>query len=231
MEKESFLDKIYLGLTGDKNIDWQSKLKEINKLKIKEAAVFLERFDKKERDNFYRFLKRSTIKKVPLVHLRSDVGKDEIKFFSDKYQTRHFNIHEDHFKLLNNWKDYWDKLYLEMDCSGTIEKNVKVQRIGGFYVDLSHFKAAIARGLEEAYYIFIRRNKIKFVCNHLCGYSELKTRDKHLVTSLSDFDYLTTLPKYVFGEILALEVENSIKEQIKFKEYIAEILDRYFRND
>lgn len=230
MKEESFLDKICLGLTGDNNIDWQSKLKEINQLRIKEAAVFLERFDKKERDNFYRFLKRSTIKKVPLVHLRSDVGKDEIKFFIDKYQTRHFNIHEDHFKLLNNWRGYWDKLYLEMDYSGNVEKNVKVQRIGGFCVDLSHFKAAIARGLEEAYYIFIRRNKIKFVCNHICGYSETKTRDKHFVTSLKDFDYLVTLPKYAFGKILAIEVENSIKDQIMFREYIVKILDKYFND-
>lgn len=228
MVKQNFSDKIYLGITGDKNVDWQSKLKEINQLKIKEAAVFLERFDKKERDNFYRFFKRSTIKRVPLVHLRSDVGKDEIRFFIDKYKTRYFNIHEDHFKLLDSWKGYWGKLYLEMDCSGTIEKNVKVQRIGGFCVDLSHFKTAIARGLEEAYYIFIRRNKIKFSCNHICGYSEKKTRDKHLVTSLKDFDYLTTLPKYVFGKIMAIEVENGIREQIKFKEYIAKILDDYF---
>jgi len=230
MEKESFLDKIYLGITGGENIDWQSKLKEINQLRIKEAAVFLERFDKKERDNFYRFLVKSTLKKVPLVHLREDVEKNEIKFFIDKYQTHYFNIHEEHFALLDKWKGYWDKLYLEMDCSGGVAKEVKVRRIGGFCVDLAHFKAAIARGLEEAHYIFVRRNKIKFTCNHLCGYSEPKTRDKHFVDSLRDFDYLTTLPKYVFGKILAIEVENSIKDQIKFKEYIAKILNGYFKN-
>jgi len=42
----------------------------------------------------------------------------------------------------------------------------------------------------------------------------------HAITTLKDFDYLTTLPKYVFGKYIALEVENSIKEQIKFKEYL-----------
>jgi hypothetical protein len=231
MKEESFLNKICLGLTGDKNIDWQSKLKEINQLQIKEAAVFLERFDKKERDNFYRFFKRSSIESVPLVHLRSDVAKEEIEFFVKRYKTRHFNIHEDHFKLLNNWKGYWDKLYLEMNYDSEIAKNVKVKKIGGFCVDLAHFKTAIARGAEEAYYIFIRKNKIKFACNHISGYSEVKTRDKHIAASLKDFDYLTTLPKYVFGEILAMETDNSIKDQIKFKKYIAKILDKYFRND
>ena len=48
-----------------------------------------------------------------------------------------------------------------------------------------------------------------------------KIRDN---TSLKDFDYLTTLPKYVFSDIIALEVDNSIKEQLKFKEYLDKLL-------
>lgn len=224
----SFSDRIYLGITGKENVDWQSKLKEINQLQIKEAAVFLECFDKKERDNFYRFLLKSSIKRIPFVHLRDDVSKKEIKFFIDKYKTRYFNIHEDHFKVLNKWKGYWDKLYLEMNYDSEIAKDIKVRRIGGFCVDLSHFKSAIARGSEEVYYIFIRRHKIKFTCNHLSGYSPNKREDKHTITSLRDFNYLTTLPKYVFGKIIALEVENSIKEQIEFREYLTKLLDDYF---
>jgi len=60
--------KIYPGITGHKGIDWQSQLKEINQLGIKEVAVFVEWFDKKERPHLYKFLKESTIEKVPLVH-------------------------------------------------------------------------------------------------------------------------------------------------------------------
>ena len=228
MNKQNFSKRIFLSITGGKNIDWQAKLEEINQLKIKTACVFLERFNKKQRDNFYRLLLKSSIKKVPLVHLRDDVSKKEIKFFIDKYKTDYFNIHEEHFKVLNKWKGYWDKLYLEMNCDSDIAKDVKVRRIGGFCIDLSHFKAAIARGTKEAYYVFIRRHKIKFTCSHLNGYSPSKRRDMHTITSLKDFNYLTTLPKYVFGKIIALEVENSIKEQIKFKEYLTKFLDDYF---
>ncbi|MFH1462290.1 MAG: hypothetical protein ABIG08_01130 [bacterium] len=228
MKQQDFSKRIYLGITGEKNIDWQKKLKEINELKIKEAAVFLSRFDKNERDNFYRFLLKSSIKKVPLVHLRDDIEKKEMKFFIEKYKTRHFNIHEDHFKILDKWLGFWKKLYLEMDYDSQIAKNVKVRKIGGFCIDLSHFKTAVARGEEEAYYVFLRRNKIKFTCNHLNGYDPGKREEKHTITSLKDFDYLTTLPKYVFGEIIALEVENSIKEQIKLKEYLSGLLNDYF---
>jgi len=228
MNKIDFSKRIYLGITGAKNIDWQLKLKEINRLGIDVAAVFLECFKKQQRDNLYRLLLKSSIKKVPLVHLRNDVGKKEIRFFIDNFKTQYFNIHEDSFSLLSKWEGYWDKLYLEMNYDSKIAKNVKVRQIGGFCIDLSHFKSAIARGSEEAYYIFIRRNKIRFTCNHLNGYSPKKKRDLHTITTLKDFDYLTTLPKYVFGKCIALEVKNSIKEQIKFKEYLTKLLNNYF---
>ncbi len=228
MKKQGFSKKIFLSIAGEKNIDWQLKLKEINRLKIGEVAVFLERFDKKERDNFYRFLLRSSIKKVPFVHLRDDVSKVEIEFFINKFKTDHFNIHEEHFKYLDKWKGFWDKLYLEMNYDSKIAKEVKVRRIGGFCIDLAHFKSAIARGAKESYYIHSRKNKIKFACNHLGGYSPKKMHDLHIITDLKDFDYLTTLPKYVFGEIIVMEVDNSIAEQIIFKKRISEVLDNYF---
>lgn len=216
--------EIILSITGEKNIDWQSKLEEINELKIDRVAVFLSRFDKKERDNFYRFLLKSSIKEIPFVHLREDVTKEEMAFFVDHFRTRYFNIHEDHFPLLDNWQGYWDRIYLEMNYDSQIAKDVKVKKIGGFCVDLAHFKAAIARGAEEAYYIFLQKNKIKFACNHLGGYSPERQEDIHLITDLKEFSYLSSLPKYVFGQVIALEVDNSIREQMKFKECLTQLL-------
>lgn len=220
-----FSKRIYLGITGEKNSDWQSKLEEINRLGIREAAVFLERFQREERDNLYRMLLKSSIKRVPFVHLRSDTGNNEIKFFIDNFKTRYFNIHEDHFDLLDQWKDNWDKLYLEMNYDSEIAKNVKVKKIGGFCVDLAHFKSAIARGSEEAYYIFIRKNKIKFVSNHLGGYSDDRRKDLHVINSLKDFNYLISLPKWVFGKVIAIELDHSIKDQLIFKNYIIKLLN------
>ena len=227
MANPKFSPKIYLSITGKENIDWQSKLEEINQLKIIEAAVFLESFNRKERDHLYKFLLKSSIKKVPFVHLRDDTDQKDIEFFIKNYQTQYFNIHEEHFDILDRWQGYWDKLYLEMDYNSQIDKDIKVRQIGGFCIDLSHFKAAIAQGTEEANYIFQRKDKIKFVCNHLNGYDPVKKCDKHTVTNLKDFDYLTTLPKFVFGQIIALEMNNSIKEQIKFKEHLTKLLGDY----
>jgi len=220
-------NKILLSITGKESFDWALKLKEINARKITEAAVFLECFDKKERDNFYRLLLKSAVKTVPFVHLRDDVTKEEIKFFVDRFKTKYFNIHEDHFKKLDQWQGYWDKLYLEMDFNDEVAKDVKVRRIGGFCIDLAHFKAAISRGTEEASYIFFRKARSEIACNHLNGYDPLKMEDIHLIKDLSAFDYLITLPKYAFGKIIALEVNNSIEEQIKFRDHISRLLEKY----
>lgn len=227
MPNDKFSSKIYIGITGSENIDWQSKLKEINQLEITEAAVFLESFDKKQRPHLYKFLLESSIKEVPLVHLRHDTNQEDIKFFIKHYKTDYFNIHEKSFDNLEKWQGYWDKLYLEMDYDGQVNKNVKVRKIGGFCIDLSHFKSVIAKGGEEAAYAFLRKHKIKFACNHLNGYDPVKKCDIHTITNLNDFDYLTSLPKFVFGQIIAIEVNNPIKEQIKFREYLSKLLDDY----
>lgn len=221
------MTKILLSITGTESFDWADKLKEINARKIDEVAVFLASFDKKERDNFYRLLLKSTVKTIPFVHLREDVTKEEIKFFIDRFKTRYFNIHEDHFKKLDQWQGYWDKLYLEMNFDDEVAKDVKVRKIGGFCVDLAHLKAAISRGTEEASFVFFRKKQAEIACNHLNGYAPLAMKDIHLVKDLNAFDYLTTLPKYAFGKIIALEVYNSIEEQIKFKKYLSRLLKKY----
>lgn len=200
-------------------------------MKLTEVAVFLSAFDKKERNHLYKFLLGSSIKKVPLVHLRDDTNSSDIRFFAENFKTEYFNIHEPFFGILNQWKGYWKKLYLELNYNDEIPKDVDVKKIAGFCVDFSHLKTAIARGNKEANYILSRKGKMNVACNHLNGFDSIKNEDKHTIADLKDFDYLITLPKYVFGEIIALEVYNSIKEQLKFKEYLVGLLNKYFEND
>jgi hypothetical protein len=228
MSKIDFSDKIYPSITGFNNNDWQKQLDEVNELKLAEVAVFLSAFDKKERNHLYKFLLKSSIKRVPLVHLRDDTDASDIKFFAENFGTEYFNIHEPFFKILNQWKGYWEKIYLELNYNDEIPKDVDVDKIGGFCIDLSHLKTAIARGTKEAYYVSQNKNSTRFRCNHLNGYDPKTKEDKHIVTDLKDFDYLITLPKYVFGEVIALEVYNSIKEQLEFKKYLVKILNEYF---
>ncbi|KXB08865.1 hypothetical protein AKJ56_00190 [candidate division MSBL1 archaeon SCGC-AAA382N08] len=217
-------DNLFVSITGEENEDWQSKIREVNEYGLKKVAVFLERLKKEQREPLYRALLDSEVEKIPLVHLRHDVVSEEITFLINNFSTPCFNIHEDHFALLDKWKSYWNRLYLEMNTDSEIADNVKVKKIGGFCIDLAHFRKAVARGAEESYYVFLRRKNIEFKCNHISGYSEREDTDLHVVDEVGHFDYLKELPEYLFGETLALEVDNSIREQLEFREYVSDIL-------
>jgi hypothetical protein len=116
-----------------------------------------------------------------------------------------------------------------MNTDDFVPQLVRVERVGGFCVDLAHFKIEVTNWSEEFEYIFERRaTSHYFDCNHLSGYSKKDNTDLHIASSLKDFDYLKTLPKFIFGDTIAIEVDNSIAEQLKFKEYASKLLDNLF---
>lgn len=226
MNKQKKISKIiYLGLTGQTEADWKSKLAEINHYKIKSIGLFLECYSRNQRDKIYKALEESVVEKIPLIHIRNDMKREELKYLHKKYNSPYFTIHEGSFKFINEWKGYFENLYLEMNKDNRISTNVNIDKIGGFCVDLSHFKSAEEKWSKEFEYTLKKRNKkIIFACNHLNGYSCEKNTDLHVISSLKEFDYLKTLPKFIFGNVIALEVDNSIKEQIEFKKYLINLL-------
>lgn len=225
MEKLS--NRILVSITGDKEKDWKSKLEEIKKYKIKKIALFIECFKKQQRNKIYKALLSSNIKEIHLVHIRHDTSKQELKLLLKNFKVKCFVIHESGFNYLKKWSGFHKKLFLEMNYDNFVPKNVNLNKIGGFCIDLSHFKSAEKKQSKDFKYI-IKRKKEKryFVCNHLNGYSYKKNVDLHTIKSLKDFSYLKTLPTFLFGKYIAIEVFNSITEQLKFKKYIISMLKR-----
>jgi len=155
--------------------------------------------------------------------------KEELTFLARNFGSIYFTIHEDSFKFLKKWRGFYKYLFLEMNTDNLVSRSVKINKIGGFCVDLSHFKVEARKWSEEFEYIFKRRDISRyFTCNHLNGYSLEKNTDLHTVKSLKDFNYLTTLPKFLFGNVIGLETDNNISEQLKFKNYLSRLLDDYF---
>jgi len=151
--------------------------------------------------------------------------RDELELLIKKYKAKYLTIHENSFKVMNKWHGFYRKLYLEMNYDNSVASDVKVKKIGGFCVDLSHFKSAEEKWSKEFKYTLKRRQKRKtFASNHLNGYSYKENHDLHTITSLKQFDYLKTLPEFVFGKVIAIEVFNSIEEQLKFKKHVIKLL-------
>lgn len=218
--------KLLISVTARTKKEWQNKLREINKYKIKELGLFLESLTVRERDGLLIFLKNVGVKKIPLVHIRDDTTKQEIAFLIKHFQSSYFTIHESHFHILKRWRGYYKKLYLETNTDDRLAKYVDVEEIGGFCVDLAHFKKEVAKQTREYRYIVEEIGKVKFACNHLSGYSYSQNTDLHEVNSIRDFDYLKTLPHNIFGRVMAFEIYNSIRDQLKYQRHLKKLLKR-----
>jgi len=227
--KRDFSKRLLVGITGFKENHWKSKLKEIDRFGITKVSLFLERFEKKQRNKIYDALLKSDIKEIPLVHIRNDMSKKELDFLFDKFSSRYFTIHESSFRYLKKWKGYYKYLYLEMNTDNFVSQSIKVSRIGGFCVDLAHFKIEATKWSEEFEYIFERRDTSHyFDCNHLNGYDPDKNMDMHTVSGIKDFDFLKTIPEFLFGDFIGLEMNNCIEEQLRYRKYLIWFLNELF---
>ncbi|MFA6383627.1 MAG: hypothetical protein WCX17_04370 [Parcubacteria group bacterium] len=225
--KSNFSKRILVGITSNFDGSWRDKIREINEFKIEEAALFLEQVTtKKERQEIYAELEKSTIKNILLVHIRNNMDKDELAFLCQRYNNPCLTIHEDSFKYLDKWRGFHKNLFLELNYDNHLTRQVEVDKIGGFCVDLSHFKAGEEKWSKEFLYVLSQKSKKDhFICNHVNGYSYKENHDMHTISDLKQFDYLKTLPGFLFGKIIAIETYNTIKEQLKFKECLIKLLN------
>ncbi len=114
----------------------------------------------------------------------------------------------------------------------TDEKEVK--EFAGVCLDFSH--------LENDRLLFSERFKeqrslllqYKIGCNHIAAIGATKKLtedgtcmafDKHIFNELSELDYLKNYPEEFFSNYIAIELENSLKEQLQAIDYICEILN------
>jgi hypothetical protein len=127
---------------------------------------------------------------------------------------------------MKQWKGFHKYLFLEMNFDNIVPKDVDVTKIGGFCIDLSHFKASEEKWSKDFEYILKNSKTHRFFkCNHINGYSYKENRDIHDVSSIKEFEYIKTLPRFIFGDIIAIEMYNNIKDQIRYKEHLKKILE------
>ncbi|MFA5051920.1 MAG: hypothetical protein WC544_02550 [Patescibacteria group bacterium] len=223
------IKKLLISVTGHTRHDWKNKLREISKYHLKEIALFLEAFPPKERTGLLPALEASEVQAIPLVHLRDDTSREEIKMLKKRFKTKFFTIHESHFskKILSRWRGFHKYLCLEMNADNSVASSVHVDAIGGFCIDCAHFKIEVSKQDDEYRYIIEHLKKSPAICNHISGYSYARNKDVHTPHQIRNFNYLTTLPKSLFGRILAIEIYNSITDQLTYAQYIKKNLGQY----
>jgi len=216
--------------TIDKSL-WRNKIEELRKLKFKEVFLFLSSLIKKDRKELYELLKQTDIEKIPLVHLKSDMELWELDYLVKNYKTEVFNIHtQREHPLLHDFSKYKDIIYIENTILPLDEREIK--DFAGICLDLSHLEGSrvMRRDVYENDIKLIKKYPIG--CNHISGINESSfssedanpAYDDHFISDLSEFDYLKKYPKEYFSPFIAIELENSIGEQLKAKEYIINLL-------
>jgi len=213
---------------------WQKKIAEIDELDIKSAALFLTVTDAKQRTELYSLLEKTQLQSAPFVHLRSDMSPDELDYLVDRWGTKVFNIHSlNEYPLKYDLTKFADRIFVEENTIWPWQED-EIRQWAGICIDFSHLEAARLSDtpLYENWINIIEKYPIG--CAHISAigrtprvdkFDGTLRHDKHWLDDISELDYLKNYPKKYFPPYIAVELENSLSEQVKFREYIAKILD------
>ncbi|OQA35392.1 MAG: hypothetical protein BWY53_00825 [Parcubacteria group bacterium ADurb.Bin326] len=222
--------RIYPSITTTEGSDWRQMIKDCGSLGVKEVAFFPSCLDFKQRQDAYALLKDNGINSIPFVHLRSDMEVNELDFLINHFGTKVFNTHcKGYFSPEHDLSKFKDIIYLE-NASASLKD--EINDWAGICLDVSHLEDKRIKGdplFDEVIEIL---EKYPCGCWHLN--TVLKTPlideergefyDVHYFSELSDFNYCLAYKKYLPLHI-ALELENSIPEQLEAKKYIEKILE------
>jgi hypothetical protein len=231
--------KILVSITTITDNGWKEKIKEIKKLKIKEVALFPTCLNIEERKELYKELEKTDIVSIPLVHAREDFATWELDYLVKIFKTKAFNFHywSGAEKFLKANKKYRRIVFFEnlLKINDDFKKFVKL--CGGVCLDVSHWESIGIMKHEPTYKNFDKMlDKYKVGCNHISAisnkrvlYIDKKTDEKfygydcHWLKDIHEMDYVKKYLKYL-SDIVAIELENSIKEQLQIKKYLESII-------
>lgn len=221
-------EHILVSITTTSGSDWRAKIKETAVLGLGECALFPTCLDKNQREEFYGLLERSSIKKCPFVHLRSDMPVTEIEYLIKRFGTRVFNIHcNTENPLEYDLSKFASMIYVEHVYN--IFDEAEMKQWAGVCLDISHLEndrllnKPMFASITDALKIY------RIGCNHISAMSDTirvnsagdRRYDRHCFEDLSQFDYITRYPAKYFSDFCALEVENSLQDQLRARDYIA----------
>lgn len=226
-------NRVLVSVTTTYGSDWRQKFREATDLSITECALFPTTLSKKDREEYFGLLEKSSIKSCPFVHLRSDMTLDEMDYLVENFGTKVFNTHcRAEYPRINDWSKYAGRIYIENIYHAFDPEEMKDW--AGICFDASHLENDRRQNPERFAKIVKALDTYPIGCNHISGVvdkirinSEGEQRfDTHHFDDLANFDYLKKFPKKYFSEFCAIEVANTLEEQLKAKEYIENLLIR-----
>lgn len=230
--------KILPTITTTPGSDWTDKVSEINILKLNEIALFPTYLNTDQREKLYKMMEKSSVKSIPYVHLRSDMDISEMEYLMKRFKTEVFNVHTNReFPFMHDYSKYADLIYIE-NIYYPLDEN-EIKKFAGICIDFSHLENDRMLYKEKFEHNTGLIEKYKIGCNHLSAmkkepeidsgnkYDASANRyDSHNFKSYSELDYLKNYPRRYFSDFVAIELENTIKEQLEVKKYLEELISK-----
>lgn len=216
---------------------WRSKVSEIATLGLTEVALFVTGLSPEEREDCYRALvtaQKDQQFAIPFVHAVASMREDEFWFLKDTFGTEAFNLHPswdfplEHY-LSNQLRQH---IYIENCSSRRPLDDDDLENFAGLCLDLSHLAESYTVNTETfsatvslASSFHVGANHISAVqIRHEAGGHLTPIISSHIASTTDDFLYLAALPSNCCSNLCAIELENSLEEQLQYLPTIAAYL-------
>lgn len=219
--------ELLLGLTTTEHSNWQDKVREIKELNIPKISLFLTGLNLQKRVELYQQLQNVNVR-IPVVHLRHDMTREEINHLQKRFGTHMFNIHPGTYSI--EWEGIRNLIYIENAGQRLVDNDLV--GFAGLCIDFTHLEDE-RRTYPNYYNQLIRLSqKYKIGCGHVTAIGENLgdqfdrnplRYEKHFFEELSEFDYLLRY-KSILPNIICIEVENPFEQQLKVIDYIRNLL-------
>lgn len=238
MKTEILCSLTTLGYLGN---TWRDKIAELTSLRIPRIALFLTGVRGEERSALIHAL--ITIKKshyqleIPFVHATSAMKDSEYKFLVDQFGTKAFNLHPTRFFKLEHTlsNETLEKIFIENATDDGEMDADDLKGFAGLCIDISHLEDLKRFHMEGYLRLAQLIDSNKVGVNHISAVRETSTRidngrpgwSDHTFNKLDEFDYIIQHKTNTFGEFAAIELEDSFSVQLKVKQHIENLLEKF----
>lgn len=224
---------------GAAKATWRQAINDRTLLGIPEIALFLTGLNKQERVELYAILEIEALAsplRIPFVHARSDMEAEEYDYLIKQFGTERFNLHPTKdFPLAQKLPPRLKKrIYIE-NLTGLSDSDVR--GFAGVCTDISHMEDVKLQGMvEELSSVMAVVNRFGAGVSHISPVKKVPYQFKngsisyapHKADCLQNFDYIKAYPPLYIGKYVAIEVENSLAEQMHIKLYLETIIAKKY---
>ena len=220
-----------IGIQGS---SWVSKLLEVEAFGIRRFSLFVTGLSIEERKRCFQKLIEMKSRfdfQIPFVHAVSSMTNDEFLFLMQEMGTEYFNTHPSRQYPLEHKlsKEVMERLLVENSGPGCLSES-DLEGFGGICFDLTHVQDAKVQDIAAYEQLIELSKKFPVHANHMSAFGLVKkgntiqAKSKHYLDEVEEVNYLNETVPTMLGQFLAIELENSIAEQIQLKPLIEETI-------